>query len=59
MERSFHPTVFTKNRKRLLEHKTGQALFDEVVWEADRRALQRGRDADRGSGQHQELPTER
>ena len=39
MERSFDPTVFTKNRKRLLEHKTGQALFDEVVWEADRRGL--------------------
>ena len=39
MERSFDPTVFTKNRNRLLEHKTGQALFDEVVWEADRRGL--------------------
>ena len=37
MERSFNPTVFTKNRKRLLEHRTGQGLFDEVVWEADRR----------------------
>ena len=65
MERSFDPTVFTKNRKRLLEHRTGQALFDEVVWEAGPsgtavgRALQRGRDADRGGGQHQELPTER
>ncbi len=32
MERSFDPTVFTKNRKRLQEHRTGQALFDEVVW---------------------------
>ena len=39
MERSFDPTVFTKNRKRLLEHRTRQALFDEVVWEADRRGL--------------------
>ena len=39
MERSFDPTVFTKNRKRLLEHRTGQRLFDEVVWEADRRGL--------------------
>ena len=39
MERSFDPTVFTKNRKRLLEHRTGQGLFDEVVWEADRRGL--------------------
>ncbi len=39
MERSFDPTVFTKNRRRLLEHKTGQALFDEVVLEADRHGL--------------------
>ena len=39
MERSFDPTVFTKNRKRLLEHRTAQALFDEVVWEAARRGL--------------------
>ena len=39
MERSFDPTVFTKNRQRLLEHKMGQALFDEVVWEADRQGL--------------------
>ena len=26
MERSFDPTVFTQNRKRLLEHRTGQGL---------------------------------
>ena len=39
MERSFDPTVFTKNRKRLLKHRVGQGLFDEVVWEADRRGL--------------------
>ena len=39
MERSFDPTVFTKNRRRLLEHRTGQALFDEVVGEADRQGL--------------------
>ena len=32
MERSFDPTVFTKNRWRLLEHRIGQALFDEAVW---------------------------
>ena len=32
MERSFDLTVFTKNSKRLLDHRTGQALFDEVVW---------------------------
>ncbi len=39
MERSFDPTVFTKNRKRLLEHRVGQGLLDEVVWEADCRGL--------------------
>ena len=39
MERSFDTTVFTKNRKRLLEHRVGQGLFDEVVWEADRQGL--------------------
>ena len=39
MERSFDSTVFTKNRRRLMEHEIGQALFDEVVWEADRHGL--------------------
>jgi transposase/IS5 family transposase len=39
MEPSFDPTVFTKNRKRLLEHNVGQSLFDEVVMEADRHSL--------------------
>ena len=39
MERSFDPTVFTKNRQRLVEHKIGQALFDEVVSEADQQGL--------------------
>ena len=39
MERSFDPTVFTKNRRRLLEHRAAQALVDEVVWEATRRGL--------------------
>ena len=39
MEPSFDPTVFTKNRKRLLEHRVGQALFDEVVMAADRLGL--------------------
>ena len=39
MERSFDPTAITKNRRRLLEHRTGQALFDGVVLEADRRGL--------------------
>ena len=33
MERSFDPTVFTKNRRRLLEHRIGQSLFDQVVVE--------------------------
>ncbi len=37
MERTFDPTVFTKDRNRLLEHRVAQGLFDEVVWEADRR----------------------
>ena len=39
MERSFDPTVFTKNRRRLLEHRIAQALFDEVAVEADRQGL--------------------
>ncbi|MFQ5861478.1 MAG: IS5 family transposase [Dehalococcoidia bacterium] len=39
MERSFDPTVFTKNRKRLLEHRAGQQLFDEVVAQAQGRGL--------------------
>ena len=39
MDRSFDPTVFTKNRKRLLEHRTGQALFGNVGVEADRQGL--------------------
>ena len=39
MERSFDPTAFTKNRRRLLEHRIGQALFDEVAVEADRQGL--------------------
>ena len=39
VESSFDPTVFTKNRQRLLKHRVGQALFDQVVIEADRRGL--------------------
>jgi transposase len=39
VEPSFDPTVFTKNRKRLLEHRVGQQLFDEVVSEAHGRGL--------------------
>ena len=39
MDRSFDPTVFTKNRRRLLEHRIGQALFDEVVVVAEGQGL--------------------
>lgn len=39
MEPSFDPTVFTKNRQRLLEHQVGQQVFDEVVLAADRHGL--------------------
>ena len=42
MERSFDPTVFTKNRRWLLKHRIGQALLDEVVSEADRKGLLTG-----------------
>src|SRR4030088_2490862 len=31
MEPSFDPTVFTKNRRRLLEHDVAQHFFDQVV----------------------------
>ena len=39
MEPSFDATVFTKNRRRLLRHKEGRTLFEEVAYEADRRGL--------------------
>ena len=39
VEPSFDATTFTKNRERLLKHRVGQALFDEVVLEADRKGL--------------------
>ena len=54
MERSFDPTVFTKNRRRLLEHRTGASAVrrsghgGRSPWAPVRRALQCGRDADRG-----------
>ena len=35
MEPSFDPTVSTKNRRRLLRHKVGRTLFEEVAYEAD------------------------
>ena len=39
MEPSFDATVFTKNRRRLLRHKVGRKLFEEVAYEADRQGL--------------------
>ena len=39
IERSFDPTVFTKNRKRLLEHRIGQGCSTRWLCEADRRGL--------------------
>ena len=39
IEPSFDATTFTKNRERLLRHRVGQQLFDEVVMEAGRRGL--------------------
>ena len=39
MEPSFDATVFTKNRRRLLRHKVGRTLFEEVAYEADRHGL--------------------
>ena len=38
-ESSFDPTVFTKNRQRLLEHAVGQQLFATVLVGADRHGL--------------------
>jgi transposase len=35
----FDPTTFTKNRQRLLRHRVGQELFDEVVAAAHERGL--------------------
>src|SRR4030088_3393924 len=34
LESSFDPTVFTKNRRRLLKHDVAQRFFDEVVRQA-------------------------
>ncbi len=34
MEDSFDPTVFTKNRERLMAHEVGRVFFDQVVKEA-------------------------
>jgi len=39
IEPSFDATTFTKNRERLLRHRVGQQLFDEVLLEANQRGL--------------------
>ena len=39
MEPSFDPTVFTKNRARLITHQMGRQLFDEVLAQAHERGL--------------------
>jgi transposase len=39
MEPSFDATTFTKNRQRLLQHRVGQELFDEVIAAAHERGL--------------------
>lgn len=39
IESGFDPTVFTKDRARLLEHQVGQQLFDEVVGQANEQGL--------------------
>ena len=39
VEPSFDPSTFSKNRARLLTHKVGQKLFDEVVADAHERGL--------------------
>ena len=41
MEPSFSATALTKNRRRLLRHEVGRKLFQEVVYETDRRSLRR------------------
>ena len=39
IEPSFDATTFTKNRQRLLQHRVGQELFDEVIGQAHARGL--------------------
>ena len=61
MEPSLDATVFTRHRRKLLRHRVGRKLFEEVAYEADRRGLmsdedfRRGLHTDRGSSQHKEL----
>ena len=38
-EKPFSPSSFSKNRQRLMRHEVGQALFDQVICEADERGL--------------------
>ena len=65
MERSFDPTVFTKNQQRLMERQVGQQLFDEIGFggapakPAVGRALHGGRHGDRGGCEPQELQAAR
>ena len=39
MEPSFDATALTKDRRRLMRHKVGRTLFEEMACEADRRGL--------------------
>jgi transposase len=39
VEPSFDPTVFTKNRQRLMAHKVAREFFDVVLWHAHQRHL--------------------
>ena len=48
MERSFDPTVFTKNRKRLLEHRVGQGREDGAGWVLCGYGLQPGANGEPG-----------
>ena len=42
MEPRFNATVTTENRRRVLRHKVGRTLFEEVAHKADRRGLMSG-----------------
>ena len=39
MEPSFDATGTTENRRRVLRHKVGRTLFEDIAYEADRRGL--------------------
>ena len=61
----WHPTVFTKNRDRLLEGAVAEEFFSLIVGAgasqeaAFRRALHRGRHADRSVGRAEELSAQK